>query len=67
MKKIILRIVDDKEYDAIKAIFKDTKYIVVSLNPEEGTLQEISNQLNNSELFLIYRRLRKKYFKIRDK
>jgi hypothetical protein len=67
MKRLILRIVRGKEYDAISRILSDNKYIVINTNLEEGTFEEINNNLSYEELFLIYRKLRKKYFKLREK
>jgi len=64
--RVVLRICGDKEYDAIKNILSKKKYISIHYNPDDGFIQEISNNLNNRELFSIYRKLRKRYFKKRD-
>lgn len=66
MAKIILRRVSDKEYVAVNEVLSNNKFIVISHNPEEGVSTEIPHNLTNNELFLIYRKLRKKYLKLRN-
>ena len=63
MKRLILRKCDRKQRAVIDEILSSRKYIAITTNPEEGTLQEITNDLNYEELFYIYRKLRKRYFK----
>lgn len=54
-----------QKYKLIIQLLKSDKFIVILLNPEEGVNAEYTNNLSNSELFNIYRKYRKKYFKLR--
>lgn len=53
------------KYEAIKQILSNDKFIVITVNLEEGVTSEINNNLSNDELFNIHRKFRKKYFKKR--
>lgn len=53
------------KYEAIKQILSNDKFIVITVNSDEGLTSELNNNLSNDELFNIHRKFRKKYFKRR--
>lgn len=53
------------KYEAIKQILGNDKFIVITVNSDEGLTSELNNNLSNDELFNIHRKFRKKYFKRR--
>lgn len=55
-----------KQYLAIKELLNSSKFALVTSNPEEGVISEITNNLSYNELFELYRKFRKKYFKLKD-
>jgi hypothetical protein len=61
----LLRKCSRKQYKGIKEILSTKKFALISTNREEGVITEITSELNYSELFELYRKFRKKYFKLK--
>ncbi|MFW6225497.1 MAG: hypothetical protein ACOC3V_00895 [bacterium] len=62
----LLKKVSEKQYNAINEILKTDKFALITTKPEEGVVSELSNNLSYEELFELYRRYRKKYFKLKN-
>lgn len=62
----ILRKCNKQQYNAIKEILVADKFTLLTTSPEEGTTKEINNNLSHDELFNLYRKFRKKYFKLKN-
>lgn len=66
MLLFLLRRVDRRQYEAVKEILSNEKFAVLTINNEEGLTTEINKNLSCGELFALYRKYRKKYFKLKN-
>lgn len=66
MLLFLLKRCNRKQYNAIKEILNTDKFALITSKPEEGVVSEISNNLSYEELFELYRKYRKKYFKLKN-
>ena len=55
-----------QQYNAVKELLKANKFSLLTVIPEEGVTNEINNNLSYDELFNLYRKFRKKYFKLKN-
>ena len=62
----ILKRCNKQQYNAAKEILSASKFTLLTVLPEEGVTNEINHNLNNTELFNLYRKFRKKYFKLKN-
>lgn len=62
----LLRKCSRKQYEGIKEILSNNKFSLITTKPEEGLVSEITNGLSYDELFELYRKKRKKYFKLKN-
>ena len=62
----LLRKCDRKQKEGIREILSNNKFALITTKPEEGLVSEITNGLSYDELFELYRKKRKKYFKLKN-
>jgi|AntDeeMinimDraft_5_1070356.scaffolds.fasta_scaffold21282_2 hypothetical protein len=62
----LLRKCSRKQYEGIREILNNNKFVLLTINSLEGVFTEINNKLDNNELFNLYRKYRKKYFKLKN-
>lgn len=62
----LLRKCDRKQKEGIEEILSNNKFALITTKPEEGLVSEITNGLSYDELFELYRKKRKKYFKLKN-
>lgn len=60
----LLRRCSERQKQGVEEILSNDKFALITVNPEEGVTNEITQGLNNRDLFNLYRKFRKKYFKI---
>ncbi|MFW5794653.1 MAG: hypothetical protein ACOCV1_04125 [Bacillota bacterium] len=66
MLLFLLKTCTKKQYNAIKEILNSDKFALITSKPQEGVISEIHENLSYEELFELYRKYRKKYFKLKN-
>ena len=62
----LLRKCSKAKKQAVEEILSNDKFALITTKPEEGITTELNNNLSYEELFNLYRKYRKKYFKLKN-